>query len=204
MFRVNSAQFMMRLVQLPVSPPGGPGQWSVSGDYYYYEGWHQTRPVTPTGPAYRCYPPLITGCVGQTHSEAASHCPVHANYCKSPIVNVSAQRGRRMLEKKKINNRNSGANLIDLYHSDREKRRSITITMKFYFHLSIAIPDPGDCVTQHRSRDRMWHVSRVTTVSSWQIRDRFICPGIRMSETLDPSADHSKKSSIKSIQSNFE
>ena len=45
--------------------------------------------------------------------------------------------------------------ILDLCHSDREKRRSITITMKFYFHLSIAIPDPGDCVTQRWSRDRM-------------------------------------------------
>ena len=203
MFRVNSAQFMMRLVQLPVSPPGGPGHWSVSGGLLLLWGLTPDTASHTHCPAYRCYPPLITWCVGQTHSEAASHCPVHANYCKSPIGNVSAQRGRRMWRKRKLNIE-TPVLILDLFHSDREKRRSITITMKFYFHLSIAIPDPGDCVTQRWSRDRMWHVSRVTTVSSWQIRDRFICPGIRMSETLDPSADHSKKSSIKSIQGNFE
>ena len=47
---VNFAQFMMRLVQLPVSPQGGPGPVVSVGDYYDYEGGQtsDTGPVTPT------------------------------------------------------------------------------------------------------------------------------------------------------------
>ena len=114
----------------------------------------QSHPL-PHVPHIQVLPPLIAGCVGHTYSEEASHCPVNANYCKSPIGDVSAQRGRRILEKKKIKFRNVGANLRSLPFRQREKRRSITITMKFYFHLTIAIPDPGDCVTQRWSRDGM-------------------------------------------------
>ena len=99
-----------------------PGHWSVSGGLLLL--WELT-PDTASHthwPRIQVLPPLITGCVGQTHSEAASHCPVHANYCKSPIGNVSAQRGRRMLEKKKIKYRNSGANLRSLPFRQREKK----------------------------------------------------------------------------------
>ena len=111
---------MMRLVQLPVSPPGGPGPWSVSGDYYHYEGWHQTQShplpciqVLPSSYYLVCGPDTFRG--GQPLSSPCKLLQKSDRKCFSTAW-------ASMLEKKKIKYRNSGANLRSLPFRQREKK----------------------------------------------------------------------------------